>query len=485
MRTKIVAVCVVALFLAVPLILITDDSEAVSENKTVYPYDKWNSRAWVSTSPETYWGYGSTIICFDKDGGDPYDDIVKVANGEMAYSDLNKIESPVSGTQYWIAGFTQDTMGITDIRNITVEPQIFYLDAGTYTINIVSALGDELYLRNANDLVDSKGGDSERITLSDGKGSVDVELRIPSAFYFISYGSTSWVENPITYNVDPEPTAKTVSSYSQSATVVANKQWVSYTTVEPLNGKVQFYDSNAYIFAKGSAEDNAFLDNVVKKNKIDGSAYKSPSTTIDLYGQQLVTYKLVNVGEGDRSYDWINIDEDHGTNYQNVRVELTTERFETGEDVNSKLYAGKNFSLAVKYDTSRILFVAIGFPTLYGSIDYVPLESEKLYSFEMDCASEYQLFAMVKDSSDSLDAVEVEIYTDGIATPDDGGYIFAGIAIVLCALAFGTLFMAGRRPKWKENAGLPDYEATMPDDAESPVDDTAETEVPDRDEKQT
>ena len=483
MRTKIAAVCVVALFLAVPLILITDDSEAVSENKTVYPYDKWNTRAWVSTSDMTYNGDPSTDILYFN--GNPSEDIVKVANGTMDYSDLNNVE-PVEGALYYAAGFTSYTGIYSSVTQVPVEPQIFYLDAGTYTINIVSAHGDEIYLRNANDLVDSKGGDSERITLSEGRGSVEIELRIPSAFYFNAYSSYSWVENPITYNVDPEPTAKTVSSYSQSATVVANKQWVSYTTNEPLNGRVQLYDSISYTFAKGSAEDNAFLDNVVRQNKIDGSAYKSPSTTIDLYGQQLVTYKLVNVGEGDRSYDWIYIDETYSeSNYQNVRVELTTERFETGDDVNSKLYAGKNFSLAVKYDTSRILFVAIGFPTLYGSIDYVPLESEKLYSFEMDCASEYQLFAMVKDSSDSLDAVEVEIYTDGIATPDDGGYIFAGIAIVLCALAFGTLFMAGRRPKWKENAGLPDYEATMPDDAESSVEDAAETEVPDDTGKQT
>ena len=464
MRTKIAAIMIVALFFVVPFILVTDDSDAESTNKTILPYDRWNTKAWVSTQKEYYNGE-SGVLCFNTD---PYDDIVKVANGQMDSSDLNYVESPTYGTKYWIAGFSYYSPSYS-VRDVAVEPQIFYLDSGKYTIKILHAVGSDIYLRNANDLVDSKGGDSERIPLTDGKGDIEVDLRNPTAFYFSASGETMWILNPITYTVDPEPAIKTVSDYSQKATVVANKQWVAYTTVASLDGKVQFYDSSTYCFAKGSSGDTAFLENVVKKNKIDASAYKPASSTFDVYGQQIVMYKLVNVDEGGQSYTWINISSDHSdSNYTSERYEVTTERFETGQDVNSKLYAGKNFSLAVKYDTSKVVFIAIAFPTLYGNTDYVPLESGREYSFEMDCASEYQLFAMVRDSSDSLDAVEVEIYTEGIATPDDGGMIFAVVTIILCALAFGTLFMAGRRPKWKEDAGLPDFDAPTP---ESPSED--------------
>ena len=45
MRTKIAAIMIIALFFAVPFVLITDDSDAESTSKTVLPYDRWNTKS--------------------------------------------------------------------------------------------------------------------------------------------------------------------------------------------------------------------------------------------------------------------------------------------------------------------------------------------------------------------------------------------------------------------------------------------------------
>ena len=55
--------------------------------------------------------------------------------------------------------------------------------------------------------------------------------------------------------------------------------------------------------------------------------------------------------------------------------------------------------------------------------------------------------------------------------------IFAVVAIVLCVMAFGILFLSGRRPKWGELEGLPSADTEIIS-TEAAVKEMSEAETP-------
>ena len=82
----------------------------------------------------------------------------------------------------------------------------------------------------------------------------------------------------------------------------------------------------------------------------------------------------------------------------------------------------------------------------------------------MKTASEYELYCIPVTSSDGvITPTEIGLYTENVGEADNMGTVFAIVAIVLCVIAFGTLFYAGRRPRWNDSAGLPG-DAEVPSD---------------------
>ena len=141
---------------------------------------------------------------------------------------------------------------------------------------------------------------------------------------------------------------------------------------------------------------------------------------------------------------------------------ISTEKISTGDEDGSQFYADKGFSIAVDYDTTRTAYVAIVFTTNYGSKEYAPLQPGRLYSFDMKNAAEYEIYGVLKENATDISPLEVRFYTEGVPTTDSNGMVFAVVAILLCALAFGTLFYSGLHPKWGEDAGLPDGSEDVP-----------------------
>ncbi len=449
-------------------------------NTITHPYSG-NYTVWVSAEKQTYEWSMSGLMCFNQD---PTDDLKKVIAGEMSFSDLHSV-SPVTGKKYWIVGFTENSSIAFEKNYLMTNPNLIYLEKGTWTINVVDTNCKSLNLYNANYLI---GGDddSKRFDLTGGKGSVKLEVQRPTAYYFQSYegGSydTPWLSYTIEYNIDPVPQKEEVTNYSDKATVLTNYQWVKYTTNSRIDGRIALEWDRYIYFAQGSSEEADFLENVVSKNRTNGSAYSKEY--LDVYNQKVVFYGLSRVDGYTPSIVQLQVNtshEDiHNPDTKQMEYSVVSERIPTGEDTNSKFYAGKTFSMSVKYDTDRILYVAIAFTNLFGENDYAPLESGRLYEFEMESAAEYQIYALLKEGADDMSPVEVEIYTSGIAEKDNYGMVFAVIAIILCVIAFGTLFMAGRKPKWNDSTGLPDGSDTV---YEAPSEPVPEPEVPEENNK--
>ena len=434
---------------------ISGGSSASEGNSITHPYNT-NCTIWVSKEKVTYDYSHSDWMYFAQN---PTDDLKKVLSGEMSFMDLSPV-TPSYGNKYWIAGFNNNYNTSFAKEYLLSNPDLIYLEKGTWTINVVRTDCSSLSLYNANYLI---GGDddSKRIDLAGGRGSVKVELERPTAFFFNSYGGgdAPWISFTIEYNIDPLPEKKEVTDYSDKATVLTNYQWVKMTTQTSLDGRVAPEYGSYIFFVQGSPEEAAFVENVVKKNKTNGSDYSQPY--VDVHSRKVVCYSLSRIDGHISSTIYLrvnpNFDDLSGPDTTHNQYAVSSERIPTGENSNSQFYAGKKFSMSVRYDTDRILYVAIAFTNLWGDTDYAPLESGRLYEFEMESAAEYEIYALLKDGAEDMGPVEVDIYTSGIAEKDDYGYIFAIVAIALCVLAFGTLFMAGRRPKWSEDTGLPKH----------------------------
>ncbi|MBQ3736111.1 MAG: hypothetical protein II855_04160, partial [Candidatus Methanomethylophilaceae archaeon] len=441
-------------------------------NTVVHPYPSYNSTTWLSDGPVTYngsMGYSYNWTYFNKDQ-DPTEDIKKVINCEMSFDDLKTV-TPAYGNDYWILGYGNMETQFNKNYFVT-EPTLLYLEKGTWNINIANTNCDYLRLVNANQLVGGRG-DSESITLSEGKGTLEIELERPTAFYFDNGGgSFGWLEYTVEYNINPDLSYDVITDFPKTANIVTNYQWVKSTSVNTVDGKINIsnmYD-NSLLFVSGSPEEAAFITNVVNKNLMDGSEYRTEY--LDVYNQKIVSYTIRETSRDLSDYLYLSIDRSHGNVYTGESIDVDSERIPTGEQTNSKFYAGKHFSIAVSYDTSRIMYVAIGFTTVFGEVDYAPLQSGRLYEFDMESAAEYELYAVLKNGENDMSPLEVGIYTSGLSEEDNYGTVFAIVAIAFCVLAFGTLFMAGRRPKWNDNTGLPDFDASTP---ESP---SVDTDVP-------
>ena len=96
----------------------------------------------------------------------------------------------------------------------------------------------------------------------------------------------------------------------------------------------------------------------------------------------------------------------------------------------------------------------------------------------MLCAAEYELYAIPVSTSDStLQPIDIEIHTENVASPDSNGMMFAVVAIILCVIAFGILFLASRRPKWGEMEGLPSADTEVIS-TEAAVEELSKAETP-------
>ena len=460
MRYRFLFIGAIAVLCATACFMLADYSDA-EDTITTHPYPNYysNNSAWVSHSTVNYQMYGPSFNpLWYYFNCDPYDQFSAYARGEIEESQLTGrvlYSDLVYNQSYWIAGFDYNYSPFFSTDNIIITPQPFYLEAGDYTINIIDTDCTYLCLRSVD-------GDGESISLTTGEKTtavIELSLSIPAAYYFEGSGTDKpWRELTILYSIDPAVDVKKVTDFNKTVRILSNRQWVRYTTEETITGSVQFSDTYMgpyYLFEQGSAEENSFIENIVNKNLIDGSPYGSNTTSS--HGKKVVIYQCSWIDRGyNRNNFWLSIDPNFGTAYTNVGYYVDKEEIPTGSDDGSKFYAGKEFSIAVKYDTSKFLYVVMEFVNIVGQTEYAPLESERLYKFTADSAAEYAIYGVVRDDATEIGPDEIQIYTEGVAEKDDAGLIFAAIAIFLCALAFGTLFMAGRHPRWKDDAGLPE-----------------------------
>ena len=484
MRNKLLVLGIALVMCAIPLMAISDDSTAVPATQTTYAYSKYGTYACVSEDARTYYGGSSgtyPVYYFPEAGGSPYDNVLKFVKGEISYETLMADSvTPDYGLNYYEVVFPLNSGGY-DIgyRVIDVTPRLIFLEAGAHTIYITGC-GEitKLVIRSA-DYLSGSDYSSKSIAITDGKGSIKLESNIPQAYLFdIDYSGTQldWASNPITYYIDPYDEPKIVTDFNRTAKVLSNKQWIRQTSEYTLDGTVvigNYYSSDhMYYFAEGSEKEKEFVKNVVDMNTSDTTGYtddtyisESPKPPgyrmIDLNGKRIVAYQCVTMGDYISNNLWVNGKYDpstHSIDYDAYRngISIDTEKIPTGETDGSKFYADKGFSIAVDYDTSRFVFVAIKFTTTYGMVQYGPLQPGRLYSFDMKNAAEYEIYGMLKEDATDIGPMEVRFYTEGVPATDNYGLVFAVVAVLLCALAFGTLFYAGMHPKWSDEVGLPD-----------------------------
>lgn len=405
---------------------------------------------------------------------DPFDNVVKYVNGQMNLTQFRALDGfkersdLESGKSYYYVSISggdlsyNDETGrwrtFDDIRRIPISPDYLFLDKGEYHIVITDT---DLTHISVDGMVDDR---YDYIDITDRKGAGDIKLKAQEAIFFSDSGSSShslddtWREKSITFTIDPAPSeAQKKTEFDSTVKILSDKEWIRSITADSLTGEY-YNNSGGYMFVSGSAEETAFLENVVNKGLIDASGYGSMS--VDVTGQHIVVYKCRNSSSDLPTTLWLSSTEDDGyggTRYLSNGFECRSEKMSVSDVKPFKFYANYDFSLAVKYDTTRIKAVVMMYPGFMGTTQYAVLESERLYDFHMVYSAEYELYAIpVTSSSATLTPTEIGIYTSNVGSSDDFGMMFAIVAIFLCVLAFGTLFYAGRRPRWNEMTGLPE-----------------------------
>ena len=440
---------------------------------------------WQNYSPEAYFT------------DDPYDEVVKYVNDEITLDELKTrcgytLESSrVAGTSYYDVSISGDglytwnnneSVETTNVKYIQVMPKYVFLDKGDYHIEITDTDLDSVYIQGLN-----KSSRYNNIDIKDRTGSVELTVSYQDAIWVTgntqSYGIRSldntWREKNIEYTIDPAPTqGEKKTDFDRTVKVLPDKEWVKYTSKDTLTGTY----SNSYnyyiMFKSGSAEETEFIENVIDKNLIDGSGYGSKS--LDFNGERVTLYTCRESSTSLDSHIWLNTSvpmEGGGTRSESQLIDCDVEKLSVSDVKPFKFYANYDFTIAVKYDTSKIRAVVMMYPGL-GGTEYAVLESERIYDFHMIYSAEYELYAMpVTDANGTLSPAEIGLYTGNVANPDSNGMIFALVAIVLCVMAFGILFLSGRRPRWGELEGLPsaDTEVISTGDA---VEDISEAETP-------
>ena len=394
----------------------------------------------------------------------PYETVIRYINGEITLTELKascgftKMSSRIEGNSYYnvsISGSWSGDSVTPYVRFINVQPNYIFLQKGEYHLNIVDT---DLIRIRVNGLNENARYDT--ITIENKTGSSDLSVTSNDAIWFTDdsddWGTSlenSWREKKITYTLDPAPDqGQVITTFESTAEILPDKEWIKMTTVNGVTGTYSL--QNRYVmFVSGSDEEKEFLANVIDKGLIDGSGYGETILTVN--GQTLVFYACRESSSWVPTNVWLTNESDP-TRRESESFEVRSEKLSVSDVKPFKFYANYDFSIAVKYDTTKVKAVVMMFPTIYGSTNYSVMESGKLYEFHQVSAAEYELYAIPATSATAtLAPVEIEIHTDNVASPDDNGMIFAGVAIVLCAIAFCILFLSGRRPKWNEDTGLP------------------------------
>ena len=425
----------------------------------------------------------------------PYDEVVKYVNDEITLDELKTkcgyTTSRVAGTSYYyvsISGNGIDTwyngeiVEATNVKYIQVMPKYVFLDKGEYHISVTDTDLEDVYINGLN-----KSSRYDRIEIKDRTGSGDIVVSSQDAIWLTgnTYGGgiesleNTWREKNITYTMDPAPTqGEKKTDFDRTVKVLPDKEWVKYTSKNALTGTYRIQTNEYVMFKSGSAEETEFIANVIDKNLMDGSGYGSK--TIEFNGENVVLYTCRESSTDLSSYVWLNKTvqiEGGGTREEGERIECTAEKLSVSDVKPYKFYANYDFTIAVKYDTTKIRAVVMMYPGLQGT-EYAVLESERVYDFHMIYSAEYELYAMpVSDSNGTLEPAEIGLYTGNVGSPDSNGMIFAVVAIVLCVMAFGILFLSGRRPKWGELEGLPSADTEIIS-TEAAVEDLSEAETP-------
>ena len=407
---------------------------------------------------------------------DPYDQVVRYINDEITLEDLKGCcgytspSSRLPGTAYYIVSISGNYVSTfaNEVRFISVVPHYVYLDAGDYYISITDT--DYTYVpiqRLSTDRYTS-------IEIKDRKGAEDISVTTTDAIWFSDNNSSaaleeSWREKTITYVIDPTPSeGKRMTDFSRTATVLSDKEWVKYTTVDSYTGEYYTSNPSTYIFNQGSDEETAFRTNVVDKGQVDGSEYGKKS--VNASNNRLVAYELRQTEKGTGSYVGLNYYD--GSRYNYISAECDAEKMSVNGVEPYKFYANYDFTIAVQYDVTKIRAVMLMYTDIAGNTIYAALESGRVYDLKMKSSAEYELYYIpANSSSGTMSSTEIGIYTENVGTSDNNGMLFAVVAIIFCVLAFGTLFMAGRTPRWKDDTGLPDFDASTP---ESPSGDVPE-----------
>ena len=402
---------------------------------------------------------------------DPYDEVVKYVIGEM---DLDTLKtkcgytirsSLVEGTNYYVVSISGNNNNYWEsdiskfVRYIDVQPDYLFLDKGNYHIEIIDT---DLTYVNVSGLNSSSRYDG--IDIQDRKGSDNFTVSSPDAIWLTeSYGGgggtgtleNTWREKSITFTLDPAPTSwEKVTDYDKTVKVLPDREWVKKTTVDTLTGTFTNSSNDEIMFISGSDEERDFVRNVIDKGLIDASGYGE--RILNPNGEKIVSYTCRETSNDVYNYIYLMTESaEKGYSYSE-RYECESEKLSVSDVEPYKFYAKYDFSIAVKYDTSKVKAIVMMYPNGLGSTEYAVLQSERQYDFHMLCAAEYELYAIPVSTTDgTLHPVDIDIHTENVASPDSNGVIFACIAIFLCVLAFGILFLASRRPKWNELTGLP------------------------------
>ena len=403
---------------------------------------------------------------------DPYDVMVSYINGTIDLDTLKAscgYTSPyerVGGVSYYAASINGGNVGNASsyVRYIHVTPEYIYVDEGTYYISITDTdCQNYVYLNATNP---SCRYDSISIKERKGAGEIKVKASDMISFNCDSYGSTSvddnWREQTITYTIDPAPSdGKKMTDFTKTVTVLTDMEWVRYTTVDSYTGEFHLNYSDRYLFVQGSEEERLFLENVVDKGLMDASDYALPFVIAD--NQKIVAYDLRETSRWTDDYMYLYTKSLDPSKSQ-VIAECDAEKMTISGVDPYKFYAKYDFTIAVHYDTSKVVAVVMMYSDITGNTNYSVLESDRVYDYHMKTASEYELYCIPVTSSDGvITPTEIGLYTENVGEADNMGTVFAIVAIVLCVIAFGTLFYAGRRPRWNDSAGLPG-DAEVPSD---------------------
>ncbi len=384
---------------------------------------------------------------------DPLPMITEYVNGERGSITQGKSYNElIEGVSYWAVYFNDNNIDSRyDDWNWTklwLKRDVLFFPTGIYTIECTSNNmgGTQSYLSSI-----TRGSESSKI--KDGNGTIQLDVARPMTYYLYSYasgpspvsdeGKFSWT---MEYKITPSLPEQKIVDCTKSIKVGTDKYWEKYELNGYVSSGTYGYNNSsgrAVLFVTGSTEEREFFSNVVEKGIADLSGYTTNKIT--LTSSSRVTMYVLNDGS---------------SSYRNNKIRLYDETtgsegsysydYTAYEGTKYEFYAGNSYSIAVEYDTSKYSWAI-----LRSNESIIYMESGKLYDVSVIKSSSYSLSVVTRDSSVSIDSADIMVYTENVSDPDDNGVIFAAVSIGFCAIAFFLLFHYGRRPRWKENTGLP------------------------------